>query len=309
MSILFLYLITLFYLFYNGLLMKRLLIFCFLLTFLSSPCFSRDFVVELVEEYYKEVQHQSELSYSPFIYHSIQISFKNKPKLLILTGKNHAYRQWLRQYIAQNRYFIVKVSNDEDNVFKSSQAYKIDVANIYPFKLSSSNDQELFQAKKLETVPQKSDHRTKGKDTKEEADKQAAEQKRLEQEKVRKAEAKRRSAEDQKQKEGSGKERLAREKKLNAKAAKDALEEQKRREKADKELSEREKELRSQAEREAAQEQLRRKEADKRWLEREKELRKRAIQDVLEERKRRKEADKRWARRKRSLKASRYYRF
>ena len=295
--------------------MKKLLIYCFLLTCLSSPCFSRDFVVELVEEYYKEVQHQSKLSYSPFIYHSIQINFENRPKLLILTGKNHAYRQWLRQYIAQNRYFIVKLLNDEDNAFKSSQAYKIDVANIHPLKLSSPNDKELFQTKQSDSLQQKSDHRAKGRDNKEAADRKAAqgladrqeaEQKRLEQEKARKAETERKSAENQKQKEESEKERIAREKKLNAKAAKDALEEQMRREKTDKELLEREKELRAQAEREAALEQLRREEADKRWLEREKELRERAIQEALEERKRRKEADKRWARRKRFLKANRY---
>lgn len=289
--------------------MKKLLIYCLLFVFFNSPCFARDFVVELVEEYYKEVQHQSELSYSPFIYHSIQINFHNNPKLLVLTGKNHAYRQWLREYFAKNRYFVVKVPEDEDNFFKSSQVFKIDVSNIHPFKLSASEEQGQFQVKIPDQIESDWNRLQKRVKNNKDIDKKTARTLAEEQEKARKAEAERKSEEDQKQKEESEKDRLAREKLLNDKAAKEALEEQKRREKADKDLLEREEKLRAQAKREAAGEQKRRNEADKRWREREKELRARAIQESLAERKRRIRADKRWAQRKRLLKAKRYYRF
>jgi len=296
--------------------MKKLMIYCFLLTFLSSPCLARDFIVEFVEEYYKEVQHQSGLSYSPFIYHAIHINFNKNSKLLVLTGKDHIYRQWLRQYIAKNKYFIVKVPKDEGNYFISSQAFKIDVANIHPLRLGSEEGQELFQSKKPDQI--QSDNNGKGKKQKskegaskkadsKKAGKKEDEQKRLSDEKARKAAVDKKASEDKKQKEESEKERLAQEKELDEKVAKEALEEQKRREKADKELSEKEEELRAQAEIEAALEKQRREEADKRWLAREKELRAKVMHEALEERNRRKAANQRWLQRKRSLNASRYY--
>ncbi|MCP3899471.1 MAG: hypothetical protein GY707_07150 [Desulfobacteraceae bacterium] len=45
------------------------------------------------------------------------------------------------------RDFVVKVTNDEDNSFISPHTYKIDVSNIHPISLSSSEKKEQFQAK------------------------------------------------------------------------------------------------------------------------------------------------------------------
>jgi hypothetical protein len=55
----------------------------------------------------------------------------------------------LRQYIAKNRFFVVKVPKDEDNSFLSSQAFKIDVDNIHPLRLSPEEGQELLEQKKM----------------------------------------------------------------------------------------------------------------------------------------------------------------
>ena len=114
--------------------MKKALILCFVLLLLQPPCFARDFIVEFVEENYKETQ--SAFSYFPLIYHSIQVRCEAGPKLLILTGDNYHYRKWLRQYIAEGKAFIAKVPNDQDDLFISSDVFKIDVTNIHPFNLS-----------------------------------------------------------------------------------------------------------------------------------------------------------------------------
>ncbi|MCD4743281.1 MAG: hypothetical protein K8R67_12480 [Desulfobacteraceae bacterium] len=301
--------------------MKKLIIHCFLLVFLTSPCSAKDFIVEVVEEQYKEVQHYSKLSYAPYIYHSIHTCFKNNSKLIVLTGKNHAYRQWLRQYIAQNKYFVIQVPENDNNTFISSKVYKIDVTQIHPIKLSLINGKDQFKIKRADGFDQdqvqpekkrleknqESREATAEKAAQERLDKKEAEQKRLEQEKIQKAEAKRKAAEGQEQQEEAEKRRLEREKELRAKADKDALEEQERREAAEKRQSERDKQLIAKAEQEALEEQKRREAADKRWLEREKELRARIAKEALAEQMRREKADKRWIQRKRWLKASRYY--
>ena len=195
--------------------MEKLIIHCFLFVFLTSPCFAKDFIVEVVEEHYKEVQHYSNLSYSPYLYHSIHTYFKNDSKLLVLTGKNHAYRQWLRQYIAKNKYFVIKVPENDDNTFISSKVYKIDVNQIHPIKLSLINGKDQFkikrpdgfdpdqvqpEKKRLEKT-QESKEATAEKAEHEQLDKKEAEQKRLEQEKIQKADAERKAAEDQGQQE------------------------------------------------------------------------------------------------------------
>jgi len=111
--------------------MKKLIFICFLLVCLSTPVFARDFIVEFIEENYKETQTQ--FSNDPLIYHSIQVNSSSGSKILILTGDDSHYRKWLRQYIAKNKKFIAKISDDNADEFVSSKAYEIDVSSIHPF--------------------------------------------------------------------------------------------------------------------------------------------------------------------------------
>jgi len=113
--------------------MKKILLICFLLVFFTSPGFSRDFIVEFMEENYRETQAQ--FSYDPLIYHSIQIVSDIGPKVLILTGSNYNYRKWLRHYIALNKKFITKVPEDQIDKFISSKAYEIDVTALHPVNM------------------------------------------------------------------------------------------------------------------------------------------------------------------------------
>jgi len=114
-----------------GLFMKKTYAACFLLILLCTPCGARDFVVEFVEENYKETKVQ--FSYDPLIYHSIQVNSSAGPKLLVLTGEDYHYRKWLRHYIAENKKFIAKISDERTDEFVSSKAYMTDVTSLHPF--------------------------------------------------------------------------------------------------------------------------------------------------------------------------------
>jgi len=96
-----------------------------------TPCQARDFIVEFVEENYKETR----LDYSndSLIYHSIQVISQAGPKLLILKGDNFEYRKWLRHYIADKKKFIARVPDNENDMFISAKAYDLDVTNLHPF--------------------------------------------------------------------------------------------------------------------------------------------------------------------------------
>lgn len=111
--------------------MKKLILICFLFVVLTKPAFARDFIVEFVEENYKETQ--ARFSYDPLIYHSIQVNSSSGPKMLILTGDDYHYRKWLRQYIARNKKFITKIPDELVNEFISSKAFEIDVTSLHPF--------------------------------------------------------------------------------------------------------------------------------------------------------------------------------
>jgi len=110
--------------------MKKSVIFILTIFLLSSPCQARDFMVEFVEENYKETTKA--YSNDPLIYHSIQVSSGAGPKLLILTGDNLEYRKWLRQYIAGNKQLIIRVPEAENDLYISSKAYEIDVTHLHP---------------------------------------------------------------------------------------------------------------------------------------------------------------------------------
>jgi len=117
--------------------MKKVGILCFMFIMMQTPCFARDFIVEFVNENYQETQ--ASFSDHPIIYHSIQVRTQAGPKLLVLKGDNSNYRKLLREYIAENKAFIAKVPEDENELFIASKAFEIDVSNLHPLNLSKYN--------------------------------------------------------------------------------------------------------------------------------------------------------------------------
>jgi CheY-like chemotaxis protein len=111
--------------------MKKLFVICWVLAGLATPGLARDFIVEFVEENYKETL--APFSYHPLIYHSIQVNSSAGPKLLILKGTDYTYRKWLRHYIARNKKFITKIPDAHSDEFVSAKAYEIDVTSLHPF--------------------------------------------------------------------------------------------------------------------------------------------------------------------------------
>ena len=97
----------------------------------GSQVMARDFIVEFVEENYKEAE--ADFSSDPQVYHSVQVKSDAGPKLLILNGNHRDYRRWLRQFIAEDKTFIVRVPENENDRFISSKAFDIDVTRVHPF--------------------------------------------------------------------------------------------------------------------------------------------------------------------------------
>ena len=111
--------------------MKKSFVIFFLWIVWTTPCLGRDFIVEFIEENYRETQ--APFSYDPLIYHSIQVKSGVGPKLLILTGKDYTYRKWLRTYIARDKQFIARVSDENADEFIRSKAYEMEVTSLHPF--------------------------------------------------------------------------------------------------------------------------------------------------------------------------------
>ncbi len=113
--------------------MKKSILISLFFLFQHSICNAGDFIVEYVEENYRETS--SPVSYSPVIYHSIQVTSDAGPKVLVLKGDDEHYRKWLRQFIAQGKQFIAQISDDQDDLFISSSAFEMNVADLHPFNL------------------------------------------------------------------------------------------------------------------------------------------------------------------------------
>ncbi len=111
--------------------MKKYFTFFIWLFILESTCLARDFQVDFIEENYRETP--VDFSHQPVIYHSIQVNSNVGPKLLILKGDDLNYRKWLRHYIAQNKKFITKISDEQTDEFISAKAFEIDLKAIHPF--------------------------------------------------------------------------------------------------------------------------------------------------------------------------------
>ncbi|WP_321493280.1 response regulator [uncultured Desulfobacter sp.] len=106
-------------------------ILIFVLIATALPCQARDFMVEYVEENYMESQDND--AKSPMIYHSFQVRSHAGLKMLVLTGDHPEYRRWLRRYVAQDKGFIVKVPDEENDLFVASKVYETDVTNVHPY--------------------------------------------------------------------------------------------------------------------------------------------------------------------------------
>lgn len=111
--------------------MKSIVLSVVLAVLIVSPCTARDFIVEFVAENYRETRQP--YSNTPQIYHSVQVNSHAGPKLLILTGDDPNYRKWLRRYIAEDRKFIAKVPETDNDRFISEKAFEIDVTRLHPF--------------------------------------------------------------------------------------------------------------------------------------------------------------------------------
>lgn len=127
--------------------MTRYVILMFVLIATALPCRARDFVVEFVEENYME--NQEDYARVPMIYHSFQVRSHAGLKMLVLTGAHPEYRRWLRQYVAQDKGFIVKVPDDDNDLFIASKVYETDVTNVHPFnpRTWSMKGSRVFDAK------------------------------------------------------------------------------------------------------------------------------------------------------------------
>lgn len=122
---------------------KKILITCFIFQIFSTISFARDFILEFVEENYKE--SMIEYSNKPLIYHSVQTNSNLGSKLLILTGENVVYRNWLRQFIAHDKSLIAKVPDEMNDVFVASKAFEIDVTLIHPFNHKKWKKTDMFE--------------------------------------------------------------------------------------------------------------------------------------------------------------------
>ncbi len=129
--------------------MKKTCLVCLVIVFLSVSVEARDFMVGFVHENYKEVQAQ--FSYFPLVYHSIQINSTAGPKLIILKGDDSNYRRWIRNYIAENKNFILRIDDQNNDAFISSKAYELDINSIHPVNLERWEDPDI-SAKQGDTL-------------------------------------------------------------------------------------------------------------------------------------------------------------
>lgn len=283
--------------------MKKTVILCIVFLLLQTNCFARDYIVEFVEENYQETR--SSFSYSPLIYHSIQVRSNVGPKLLILKGNDFNYRKWLRHYIAEGKAFIAKIPFDQNDLFIKSSAFEIDVTNVHPLNLNlyrqgeeKSKDSKVRQ--ELEKALYDAAKRNRmNRDQRQAIDKkktekhQAAKKKQAVSDAQKNATKKKVAAEKTKTKEDE-KKRLEQEKLLKARAEKDAADELKLNEEREKKKKEREQLLATLAEEKAREEQRRKQELEQRWNE----LKKRLLQDErirgLGQAARKKEIQRRW---------------
>ncbi len=110
--------------------MRTLLLLFMLFCIAPSLSQARDYIVRFEREYYKE-QPADSIHHSK-LYHALQVDSASGSKLLILMGDDDEYRIWLREYIVNYKKFIISVPDNEDDSFRMSLAFKINITNVHP---------------------------------------------------------------------------------------------------------------------------------------------------------------------------------
>jgi len=91
--------------------------------------FAQDYLVELIEEHYKEqmIVGGGELK----LYHSWQVKTEYGDKLLVIVGDDHKYRDWLRHLTMNHKIFLVKIPDGGADRFKYDMAVLVNVQQIH----------------------------------------------------------------------------------------------------------------------------------------------------------------------------------
>ena len=106
---------------------------------------ARDYMVDFVSENYRE--QAADDGNSRRIFHTIQVNTDLGSRLLILNGDDDQYRNWLRSCLSHSPRLILRVPEADDEVFKMSNAFPIDVTRIYPI------DEKQWQTPGVDAVP------------------------------------------------------------------------------------------------------------------------------------------------------------
>lgn len=104
--------------------------FTVMLFLLPVPGSASDYMVDFISENYKQLKRGDVDGLK--VYHTIQVDTPIGSKLLMLKGKDHEYRKWLRQYLSRYHKLIVTVPQEEEPLFKNSKLFEIDVNAIHP---------------------------------------------------------------------------------------------------------------------------------------------------------------------------------
>lgn len=90
---------------------------------------SKDYMVELFEEHYKEkmMVGGGEMQ----IYHTWQVKTRYGAKLLVLVGDDHDYREWLRQSRKHHKLFILKLPEEGHQKFVRELAVLVNVQQLH----------------------------------------------------------------------------------------------------------------------------------------------------------------------------------
>ena len=102
----------------------------YIVFYIPTITVASDYKVEVFKENYKEtlISGGGELK----LYHTLQVKTIYGNKLLILVGKDHEYRKWLRSYLKKQSLYLIKIPDQGDNKFEKEIAVPINIQQIHP---------------------------------------------------------------------------------------------------------------------------------------------------------------------------------
>ena len=110
--------------------MLRIFVIVFVGCFLfPRHALSKDYVVELFEEHYKETMMVGGGEMQ--IYHTWQVKTRYGAKLLVLVGDDHDYRKWLRQSRRYHKLYILKLPEEGHQKFVRERAVLVNVQQLH----------------------------------------------------------------------------------------------------------------------------------------------------------------------------------